>query len=272
MCKIITFLFLLTVSASCFLASDSEYNCYEKFLKAHNFNQENDEFCKKLFDENLEKFNSTINDENESITLDDLECISNFLHSGEIAKIFLRAMAKNEVQENQSLRKSFDDLVRPSIRHVRDTAEMLCGLDMVITHMIQQSNLKKFIKPEKMSDRDMCLVKKFIDRHSTGDNANILNFHVNTDAVNCNQVLQAQGDEHAKDEATLNEIDLFDMTRKQTYQCNNATNKDDIYDPISLIFEHFDVTEEQEKVLRNVFISFNKNETSKAFKCMADLK
>lgn len=266
----------LACNVRCF---DDDDQCYENYLNKENFNYKTHKACKEIFSESLNKFHRILDDLKAESEVDmgiDLDCVFKWFQSKEIEKIFLRSLAKNAMQSDQS-RLSFDDLVSPSIRRLMTIPLTICNLEMLFNdddNEIQQpkeNEIKAYTIPKQheMNDVQKCSVKKFLDTHVTAANADILDFEVNMTGIDCKENSKYR----QEDETTMNEIYLFDMSRKQVDNCNEnetlVTNN--VYVAMLLIFEYFDVDDDQEDEIKRIFFESVKTTTENGLKCMSEI-
>lgn len=111
---------------------DSDHDCFESYLKLKDFH----EVCEKVLEENLKKFHDKLEKEYEHDRDDDKKCVFNWYRENQIEKLFLRSLAKNEIEKNESMRLSFDDLVLPSIRWLREISDFMCNLEMIFDNVV----------------------------------------------------------------------------------------------------------------------------------------
>lgn len=275
-------IFLVLIFINLVLGDDvtSDYDCFQSYLKNSGFQYKTHAICKTLFDENLKKFHEKL--EEEFIDHENKECVLKWHRDNRIDEIFLRSFAKNQNKLNESMRLSFDDLVLPSIRRLQEVPDFMCNLENIFNKVAENSRIIKSSlvgiphEKQELDEKEKCLLRKFADKYISEDNENMINFRLNWTLMNCNQSVSRV----TEDDSTINEIYLFDMTRKQIDDCiidnktvnnNNSGLLSDIFDSILLIFEHFEVNANQEKELKDIFIETNINATENALKCMSQM-
>lgn len=283
--KSIFFILILTSSLTWFNVScvDTDKDCYNNYLNHENFNYTDHEICSRLFNESLTKFRQKVElavMKDEFVKDSDKEFVRKWFQSDKMIKIFLRSLAKNELQSDPLLKKSFDDLVTPSIEELTTLPNLLCSKESHYNMNRRIALEQKMLYETSMVHREMnedqkCLLKNFLDAVVTKENSHILNYQVNKAAVDCNQKFAVEEEE----ESELNDIYAFDMSLQQIDECkergtlySNAHDNNSVSEAVLLIFQYFDVSEVQEEELKKIL--FNSVETSahEWLKCMSEIK
>lgn len=262
---------------------ESSKECYENYLAQENFNYADHEVCNELFNKNLSAFQQileTIKDDEKSSMDGDKKCVFEWFQSEGIRRIFLRSLAKNEIQSDTSLKKSLNDLVKPSINQLAAIPNLLCDKETIYVRIaanaktIKKDFAESIVHHEK-TVKERCLLKNFFNAVVTPENSNILNYQVNVTGIDCNETSDVPKD----DETLMNEIYAFDMSRKQIKECNekgtlmsNAHDNNSIFDALLLVFEHYDVNETQEEELKRIFFKSVETSASESLKCMSEIK
>lgn len=282
MIKIISILVLLItasvqLSVNGFEESEIEEKCFTDYLKTAT---ENGEVCRKLFDDHLRNFNASIDEVIRTMALDNPERIQNFLRKNQIAKVFLRTLSKQEIGRLNRMGELFDDLIRFSLERVIKNIAIIIlnnGEDEMVNELMlhvkrhrqtdESSSQSSERKTKKMSDKEKCAVKNFLNTYAVADSALILNFPVDNVASEvCDQIFKSLYERYKRSKT----VAYFDVTDDQVLECMGGI-KAIIEDPLELIYIYFNVTDIQEKEIIRIMKAHVKKMLPTILPCVAAL-